>query len=63
MRRAGPTLSVMRVFVISSFRHKMKAFNILNSAVINMKEVYQSLTIDIIAKCAFGIEVNRYLAK
>ena len=23
-----------------------------------MKEVYQSLTIDIIAKCAFGIEVN-----
>ena len=23
-----------------------------------MKEVYQSLTIDVIAKCAFGIEVN-----
>ena len=28
------------------------------SAVINMKELYQSLTIDVIAKCAFGIEVN-----
>ena len=29
-----------------------------SGAVINMKEVYQSLTIDVIAKCAFGIEVN-----
>ena len=28
------------------------------SAVIEFKTVYQSLTIDVIAKCAFGIEIN-----
>ncbi len=29
-----------------------------DSAVIKMKEIYQSVTIDIIAKCVFGIELN-----
>ena len=28
------------------------------SAIIEFKTIYQSLTIDVIAKCAFGIEIN-----
>ncbi len=30
------------------------------SPVVNMKSVFQSLTLDVIAKCAFGLETNTH---
>ena len=51
-------LNIIVIFTLDNVNiHRQKKY-FMFSAIIDLKEVYQSLTIDIIGKCAFGIEVN-----